>query len=60
MRPCRRHGAPAQCPDGAPVRRTMVTQLIQHERLETTFPKAKELQKMADRCITMAKKVRPP
>lgn len=44
---------PARC-------RTMVTQLIQHERIETTFPKAKELQKMADKCITLAKKVSLP
>lgn len=36
--------------------RTMVTQLIQHERLETTLPKAKELRRFADSCITLAKK----
>lgn len=37
--------------------RTMVTQLIQHERIETTLPKAKELSRYADSCITLAKKV---
>eukprot|EP01025_Chloroclados_australasicus_P055365 TRINITY_DN6693_c0_g3_i2.p1 TRINITY_DN6693_c0_g3~~TRINITY_DN6693_c0_g3_i2.p1 ORF type:complete len:151 (+),score=7.82 TRINITY_DN6693_c0_g3_i2:195-647(+) len=39
--------------------RTMVTQLIQHERIETTHPKAKELAKMADSCVTLAKKGTP-
>lgn len=38
--------------------RTMVTQLLQHERIQTTLPKAKELRKVADRVITYAKKVR--
>jgi hypothetical protein len=38
--------------------RTMVTQLIQFERIETTHPRAKELSRMADACITLAKKVR--
>lgn len=38
--------------------RTMVTQLIEHERLETTHPKAKELSRWADRCVQLAKQVR--
>ena len=36
-----------------------MTQLIQHERIETTHPRAKELAKFADRCVTLAKDVRP-
>ena len=36
----------------------MVTQLIQHERIQTTVAKAKELRKVADRVVTYAKKVR--
>lgn len=36
----------------------MVTQLIQHERIQTTTAKAKELRKVADRVVTYAKKVR--
>lgn len=35
--------------------RTMVTQLIHHERIKTTLPKAKELRRIADRMITWAK-----
>ena len=35
----------------------MVTQLIQHERLETTLPRAKALSALADKCVTMAKEV---
>lgn len=35
--------------------KTMVTQLIEHERIETTLPRAKELAKMADKCISLAK-----
>eukprot|EP00879_Flechtneria_rotunda_P009154 GHRR01009584.1.p1 GENE.GHRR01009584.1~~GHRR01009584.1.p1 ORF type:complete len:112 (+),score=18.03 GHRR01009584.1:1313-1648(+) len=35
--------------------RTMVTQLLEHERIQTTLPKAKELRKVADRVITYAK-----
>lgn len=35
----------------------MVTQLIQHERIQTTVAKAKELRKVADRVVTYAKKV---
>eukprot|EP00892_Ulva_mutabilis_P011486 jgi/Ulvmu1/870/UM100_0023.1 len=36
--------------------KNMVTQLIQHERIETTLPKAKELSRYADSCVTLAKK----
>ena len=35
----------------------MVTQLIQHERIQTTVSKAKQLRKLADRMVTFAKKV---
>ncbi|CAK0762295.1 hypothetical protein CVIRNUC_002943 [Coccomyxa viridis] len=35
--------------------RTMVSQLIRHERIETTVPRAKELRKVADRMITLGK-----
>ena len=34
----------------------MVTSLIYHERIMTTTPKAKELRRIADKCITYAKK----
>jgi large subunit ribosomal protein L17 len=34
----------------------MVTSLIYHERIMTTTPKAKELRKVAEKCITYAKK----
>jgi large subunit ribosomal protein L17 len=34
-----------------------VTQLIEHERIQTTVAKAKELRKVADRVVTYAKKV---
>lgn len=33
----------------------MVTSLIKHERIETTIPKAKELRKIADEMVTLAK-----
>jgi large subunit ribosomal protein L17 len=36
--------------------RTMVTQLIEHERIKTTVAKAKELRKVADRVVTYAKR----
>jgi len=36
--------------------RNMVTSLFRHERIMTTLPKAKELRKVADRCVTYAKK----
>lgn len=35
--------------------RNMVTSLIEHERIVTTLPKAKELQWLADKVITTAK-----
>lgn len=35
--------------------RTMVTQLIHHERIKTTLPKAKALRRVADRAVTWAK-----
>jgi large subunit ribosomal protein L17 len=37
--------------------RTMVSQLLQHERIETTVPRAKELRRLADRVITWGKEV---
>lgn len=33
----------------------MVTSLFAHERIETTTPKAKELRRVADRMVTLAK-----
>ena len=36
--------------------RNMVTSLIEHERIVTTTPKAKELRKVADKMITLAKR----
>lgn len=36
--------------------RNLVTSLIEHERIETTLAKAKELRRVADRVITQAKK----
>ena len=36
--------------------RNMVTSLIEHERIVTTLPKAKELQSLAEKVVTMAKK----
>lgn len=35
----------------------MVSQLIQHERIETTLPKAKELRRVADQVVTLGKEV---
>lgn len=35
--------------------RTMTTQLIKHERLRTTLPKAKELRRYAEKMVTIAK-----
>lgn len=40
-------------------RRTMATQLLMHERIETTLPKAKELRKTAEKLITWGKQVPP-
>ena len=36
--------------------RNMVTSLLEHERIVTTAPKAKELRKLADQMITLAKR----
>ncbi len=36
--------------------RNMVTSLLRHERIVTTTPKAKELKRIADKIITLAKK----
>jgi len=36
--------------------RNMVTSLLEHERIETTLAKAKELRMEADRMVTLAKK----
>uniref|UniRef100_A0A061QYJ2 Large ribosomal subunit protein bL17c n=1 Tax=Tetraselmis sp. GSL018 TaxID=582737 RepID=A0A061QYJ2_9CHLO len=36
--------------------RTMVTQLIRHQRLRTTLPRAKELRRVADQMVTLGKK----
>ena len=36
--------------------RTMITQLIFHERIRTTLPKAKELRVVADNIVTLSKK----
>ena len=36
--------------------RNMVTSLLEHERIVTTAPKAKELRKIADQMITLAKR----
>jgi large subunit ribosomal protein L17 len=36
--------------------RNMVTSLIKHERIVTTTPKAKELKRIAEKIITLAKK----
>jgi large subunit ribosomal protein L17 len=34
----------------------MVTSLLEHERIVTTTPKAKEIRKVADKMITLAKR----
>lgn len=36
--------------------RNMVTSLLEHERIVTTTPKAKEVRKFADKMITLAKR----
>ncbi len=36
--------------------RNMVTSLLDHERIVTTTPKAKEIRKVADKMITLAKR----
>ena len=35
----------------------MVSQLLLHERIETTLPRAKELRRLADKVITISKEV---
>lgn len=42
---------------GATVFRTMVSQLLRYERIETTVAKAKELRRLADKVVTIAKEV---
>lgn len=36
--------------------RNLVTSLFIHESISTTWPKAKEAQKLAEKCVTLAKK----
>lgn len=36
--------------------RNLVISLVKHERIKTTTPKAKEARRLAERCITFAKK----
>ena len=36
--------------------RNLVTSLLEHESILTTYPKAKEAQRVADHCITLAKR----
>ncbi len=38
--------------------RTMVTQLIEHQRIETTLPKAKLVKRFADKMVTLGKRGR--
>ena len=40
--------------------RTMVGQLLRHERIETTLPRAKELRRLADQVVTIGKEVSNP
>jgi large subunit ribosomal protein L17 len=39
--------------------KSMITALFKHERIETTFPKAKAMQRYAEKMITLAKKNGP-
>ena len=39
--------------------RNLVTSLLRHERITTTTPKAKELKRIADKIITLAKRATP-
>jgi hypothetical protein len=53
----------ADGPAAAPLpaaRRTMVTQLLEKERIRTTLAKAKTLQRYAEQIITLGKQVRNP
>ena len=36
----------------------MVSQLLKHDRIQTTVAKAKELRRLADKVVTIAKEVR--
>lgn len=36
----------------------MVSQLLVHQRIETTLPKAKELRRVADQVVTISKEVK--
>ncbi len=38
----------------------MVGQLLRHERIETTLPRAKELRRLADQVVTIGKEVSSP
>jgi large subunit ribosomal protein L17 len=40
--------------------RGLVTQLVQHEHIQTTYAKAKEAQRMAEKLITLAKRNNEP
>lgn len=40
--------------------RGLVTQLVQHEQIHTTYAKAKEAQRMAEKLITLAKRDNEP
>lgn len=40
--------------------RGLVSQLVQHEHIQTTYAKAKEAQRLADKLITLAKRNNEP
>lgn len=40
--------------------RGLVSQLVQHEQIHTTYAKAKEAQRMAEKLITLAKRDNEP
>ena len=48
-------GACAFCTQNSCLRRNMATSLIQHERIRTTLPKAKELRRVVDKLVTKGK-----
>lgn len=48
------------CGTHAFIPRNMVTSFIYHERIRTTVPRAKELRKLADNMVTLAKKGNSP
>jgi large subunit ribosomal protein L17 len=39
--------------------RTLITELFKHERIETTYAKAKSMQPLAERMVTLAKNNKP-